>query len=203
MKKLIALLLLLCLLPLCALAEMEGDGDVVVPLDGAEFFFTPIEGGHLLTRDSSASVFNRLGLSQREVLPSMEADGVYAILFDLARRAEIQILASPTDVRDYDEMTADELAQACEALCSRYECWDWQIETAEMYRAPDGHQYIKFIYYYTYEDGTVEYSVEYQTCQAGYSLMILVYPFGADAPTMEQIAQGEAIADSLRIKATE
>ena len=199
MKKLIALLMLLCLLPLSALAEMDEDGDVVVTLDGAEFFFTPIEGGHLMTRESSASVFNKLGLSQREMLPSMEADGVYAILFDLALRAEIQIIASPTDARDYDEMTADEVAQACEELRSRYESWDWQIETAEMYRAPDGHQYIKFIYYYTYEDGTVEYSVEYHTCQAGYSLMILVYPFGADAPTMKQIAQGEAIANSLRI----
>jgi len=201
MRKWFAVLLLICLMPLSSLAEMDEGGVVVIPLEGAEISFTPFDGGHLLTRESSASAFNKLGLSQREVVPSMEVDGVYAILFDLALRAEIQICASPIDEWDYDEMTADEVAQVCEKVRKRYESWDWQIETAEMYRAPDGHQYIKFIYYYTYEDGSVEYSVEYLTCQAGYSLMVLVYPFEEGAPKAEQIALGETIANSLRLTA--
>lgn len=201
MKRIIAIVLMLCLLPLCVLAEMDAEGNIVVELDGAKFCFTPIPDGYCLTRESSASAFNKLGLSQREVVPSMEVDGVYAILFDLALRAEIQICASPIDERDYDEMTAEEVAQVCEKVRKRYESWDWQIETAEMYRAPDGHQYIKFIYYYTYEDGSVEYSVEYLTCQAGYSLMVLVYPFEEGAPKVEQIALGETIANSLRLTA--
>lgn len=76
MKKLAALLLILCLMPLFALAEMDEDGDIVVSLDGAEFFFTPLEGCDGVSRESSASVFNRLGLSPRELLPMMEAYGV-------------------------------------------------------------------------------------------------------------------------------
>ena len=66
MKKFVAVLLLLCLLPLCGLAEMDEDGDVVVTLEGAEFFFTPIVG-YCITQESSASVFTRAGFSQREL----------------------------------------------------------------------------------------------------------------------------------------
>ena len=199
MKKLIALLLFVCLLPLCALAEMDEDGNVVVALDGAEVSFASLEGVYLLTRDSSASEFNRLGLSQREIVPSMEKEDLYALFFDMELEVEIQICIKPTADSDYDDLTAEQLAQACEEIRSMYTSWGWQVETAEPYLAPGGHQYVKSVYSYTFEDGSTTCSAEYYTRQAGYALGILIYPFG-DEVTAAQLAQGAAIADSLRMK---
>lgn len=195
MKKLMTLLLA-GLLPLCALAELGEDGDVTVTLPGAEFFFTPMEDSVLLTRESSASVFNRIGLSQREVVPYMEEYDVYAMLFDLALETEIQISASPTTDQDYDDMDEYGEMLTCESVRSFYEDQGYQVDSVEIYRAEDGHKYVKSIYAYTYEDGYVEYTLEYFTCQAGYAVFILLFPYEG-APTEAQILQGDTLADSL------
>lgn len=202
MKKLIALLLLICLLPLSALAEMDEDGDVVVTLDGAEFFFTPIEDGYCVTRESSASVFNRIGLSQREVLPYMEEYDVYAILYDAGLSTEVQISAVQTVETDFDDMNEYGETLMCESFLNYYTDMGYSVDAVEMYYAADGHKFVRTITSYTYEDGYVEYVIEYLTCQAGVSVTIMVFPYEG-APTQEHFAIGDAIADSMWIKATE
>ena len=67
MEKLLVLLLALCLLTPAALAEIDEDGDLAVSLPGVSFFFTPPEDAFVLGREMSASVYNALGLSQREM----------------------------------------------------------------------------------------------------------------------------------------
>ena len=201
MKKLLALLLAL-LLPLTALAEMDEDGDIVVTLEGAEFFFTPIEGGFCVTRESSASVFNLLGLSQREVVPYMEEYGVYAMLYDAEATTEVQVCAEPTVDTDFDEMTEFGEVTMCESFRTYYSDMGYEVASVEMYYAADGHRFVRTIAAYTYEDGYVEHMVEYLTCQAGYSVSIILFPYEG-APTAAQIALGDAIADSLWITAAD
>lgn len=201
MKKLIALLMLLCLLPLSALAEMDEDGDVVVTLDGAEFFFTPIEG-YCVTRESSASVFNKLGMSQREVVPFMVEYDVFALLFDEEVTMELQVSAYPTVETDFDEMNEFGETVMCEDFQYFYTDMGYDVVSVESYLAPEGHRFIRSILSYTYEDGMVEHMVEYLTCQAGYTVAITLYPYEG-APTEEQIALAESVADSLWVKATE
>lgn len=201
MKKLLALLLALCLLCASALAEMGEDGDVTVALEGAEFFFTPIEGGIVLTRESSASVFNRLGMSQRDVLPYMEEYGVYAMLYDEALMTEVQISASATVETDFDEMNEFGETLMCESFQNYYVDMGYDVASVEIYHAADGHKFVRSIMSFTYEDGYVEGLIEYLTCQAGYSVSIVLFPYEG-MPTEEHVAIGDAIADSLWITAT-
>ncbi len=201
MKKLIAMFLLVCLLPLCAAAEMDAEGNVTVVLDGAEVFFTPIDG-YCLTRESSASVFNRVGLSQREVVPAMEQEGIYAIMFDMALGLEVQIGVNPTADQDFDAMTAEAMEQLCALWGGYYDDAGFEAASAEPYVGQSGHQYVKILYRYVDEAGMESYSMEYTTCQAGYALWIVVYPF-EELLTAEQIAQADAVADSVRITQTE
>ena len=198
MKKLIAILLLVCLLPLCALAEMDEDGDVVVTLDGAEFFFTPIEGGHLLTRESSASAFNRLGLSQREMLPYMEELGVHAIMYDADLTCEVNVVAYETVETDFDELTEHGAVMMAANFEYSYRDQGYDVTSVALYEAPDGHKFIRSITEYIYDDGYTEYKVEYLTCQAGYTVLVVMFTF--DGPASEaHMAMSDAIADSLRI----
>ena len=201
MKKLAALLMILCLLPLCALAEMDEDGDVVITLEGAEFFFTPIVG-YCLTRESSASVFNRAGLSQREMWPWMEASDVYAFLLDEAGTMQIQVVAYETAEMDYDEMTAFGEVQQCEGIVYRYTDQGYEVSSAEIYLAPEGHKFVRIAASYTEEDGRIVHMVEYFTCQAGWAVSVCLFPNEGEA-TEEQLLACECLADSLWITATE
>lgn len=200
MKKLMALLLTLCLLCAAALAEMGEDGDVTVTLEGAEFFFTPMEGSIVLTRESSASVFNRLGMSQRDVLPYMEEYGVYAMLYDDALMTEVQIGATATVETDFDEMNDFGETLMCESFRSYYADMGYDVASVDIYHAEDGHKFVRSVMSYTYEDGYVEAQIEYLTCQAGYSVSIVVFPYEG-MPTEDHMAIGDALADSLWIMA--
>lgn len=114
MKKLIAILMFVCLLPLCGLAEMSEDGGVVVTLDGVEVFFMPVEGSVCLTRESSASVFNRLGFSQRETVPWMEENDIYALIYNLQTNTEIQVSIYRSLAEDFDNLSQEEQRELCE-----------------------------------------------------------------------------------------
>ena len=116
MKKLLMLLLAAMLLLVCARAEMA---DVVITLPGQQVAFTPLEGGVCLTRESSASAFNKAGLSQREVLPYMEEYDLYAMLFDAEYTLEMQLCLYEGGVADYTGLDAF----AVSALCDEYESW--------------------------------------------------------------------------------
>lgn len=198
MKKLIAILLLVCLLPLCALAEMDEDGDVVVTLDGAEFFFTPIEGGYLVTRESSASAFNRLGLSQRETIPLMEQQSLYALLFDAEFTCEVHVYAFPTELADYIDMSDYGMT----AQCSYYETFmadqGYTVDAVEEYLVPEGHRFVRTMMHFTDETGADFHMLEYHTCHGGVQVTIGLVPYAGEI-TPECLALGEAIADSLWI----
>lgn len=194
MKKLFALLMLLALMPLWAAAEAEDSG-VTVALDGAEVYFVPIEG-YCLTRETSASVFNRLGLSQREIVPWMEEYGVYALMFDQAGEMEVQIVVSPTTEMDFDEMNKYGLDMACETYESYYKSEGYDVGSVKLYHTFDGHSYVQTICAYTYEDGSVEHMVEYFTSQSGYAVSVYVFPYEG-APTEEQMTRAQGVVESL------
>ena len=200
MKKLIALLLLICLLPLAALAEMDEDGDIVVTLPGMEFFFTPMEDGHILTRESSASVFNRLGLSQREMVPYMEEWNIHTLMYDAEVTCEVDIIAYESVETDLDEITEHGEVMLCADQERVLTEQGYDVISVDVYNALDGHKFIRSVMEYVYEDGYVDYIVEYLTVKAGYTVMIVMYTFDSPA-TEDHIALSEAIADSMWITA--
>ena len=204
MKKLIAMMLMLCLLPLCALAELDEDGDVTVTLEGAEFFFTPIEGAHLLTRESSASAFNRFGLRQYELLEHMENYNIYAMMYfgnAVQGSVEAQIAAYASVDTDFDEMNEYGETLMCESLKSAYIDQGHRVSAAEIYRAPEGHTFVRLSVAYDGDTGE-ELLTVYITCQAGCTVELRFFPF--DGPlTEEQQAAAELLADSLWITAAE
>lgn len=202
MKKLIAILLLVCLLPLSALAELDEDGDVVVTLDGMEFFFTPIEGGHLLTRESSASAFNRLGMSQRETIPLMEEQSMYALMFDEAFTCEAHVYAFPTEMADFIDMNDYGMT----AQCAYYETfmtdYGYTVDEVVEYLVPEGQRFLRTMMHFTDENGSEFHMLEYHTCHGGLQVTIALVPYAGEV-TPECLTLGEAIADSLWIMATE
>ena len=197
MKKLLTLLLAMLLLYAPALAEMDEDGDVVVTLEGAEFFFTPIEGGHLLTRESSASAFNRLGMSQRETIPLMEQQSLYALMFDADFTCEVHVYAFPTELADYIDMSDYGMT----AQCSYYETFmtdqGYTVDAADEYLVPEGHRFVRTMMHFT-ESGADFHMLEYHTCHGGVQVTIGLVPYAGEI-TPECLALGEAIADSLWI----
>lgn len=202
MKKLIAVLLLVCLLPLWGLAEMDENGDVTVALDGVEVFFSPVEGSACLTRESSASEFNGLGMSQRSVIPWMEQYNVYALFPALQTNAEIQLVINRHLTTDFDDLSPEETLELCEWVEDGYTDMGYKVESVEMYHAREGHSYVLTRLTYVKENGSLGHLAEYYTCHAGYEVMLEIYPYEG-ATTAEQIAQGAAIADSLRVRRTE
>ena len=201
MKKLAVWLVILCLLPFCALAEMDEDGDVVVTLDGAEFFFTPIVG-YCITQESSASVFTRAGFSQRELLPWMEQNGVYALMYDETGAVEIQVVAYPSAETDFDDMNEFGETLMCEQLAYSYTDHGYDVTSTESYLAPEGHKFVRVSAAYTEADGGLTHMVEYYTCQAGYGVSVCLFHNGGEA-TEAQLLMCEEVADSLWITATE
>ena len=199
MKKLITLLLLMCLLPLCALAEMDEDGNVTVTLSGAEVFFTPVEGAYLLTRESSASVFNQLGLSQRELIPYMESYDIYAMMFfgdTQGNMAEVQLCVYETTDMDFDDLTVYGQDMNCEVVEAFYKDGGYEVESVELRHTLSGHSYVKAVASYAYEDGSVEHVVEFYTCQSGYAVQVMCFPYDGPA-TEEQNYLLESLVDSL------
>lgn len=200
MKRFIALMLTLCLLPLFALAEMNEAGEIVVELSGATFTFMPPEGLICLTRESSASVFNRIGLSQRDTLPAMEAGGIYALLYDADIQTEIQIIAYPTAQEDFADLTdyGEELLRA--STENFYAECGYDVQFCEVYSVIGGHRFICISMSAPLSDGTSDHMAEYMTCHGGYCVTITLYTYET-APTEEQLALGDALADSLWIRA--
>lgn len=200
MKGIIALVILLCLLPLSALAEMDADGDVVVPLEGAEFFFTPIVG-YCVTRSSNAAVFSRLGMSRMELVPWMEANDVYALMYDERFTTEVVIMAYTTEGGSYDDMNAFGETMLCEGATYFFTDQGFDVESADAYLAPEGHRFVRLTVSRTDETGAAAQWVYYMTSQAGYMVTISGYPMSGTL-TKDQAALCEEIADSLWITET-
>ncbi|MBQ7848533.1 MAG: hypothetical protein IJ343_02270 [Clostridia bacterium] len=200
MKKMLMLLLVL-LLPLCAAAEMDEEGDIVVTLPGAEFFFTPVEDCFWVSRESSASQFNRIGLSQRDVLAHMKAYNIYAMIFfgnAEEGTVEVQVIAAETVETDFDELSEYGEEMLCESFRKSYIDYGYDVASVESYWAPEGHRFIRIEASWMGELGVREYLTEYMTCQAGYTVSILLYPYEGELTESQRLA-GELLADSLWI----
>lgn len=200
MKKLLALLLCL-LLPFAALAEMDEYGNMVVDLPGAQFAFVPIDG-YCLTRETSASVFNRLGMSQRDTFAYMQEYGVYAMNYDEGLTVEIQVMAWESAGDDFDDMTGFGLEAMVTSLRQDYKGQGWQVNRAEPYRSPTGHVFVCCEGSASFEDGRTEYLTEYLTCQAGYAVSVTVYSLTGEYEPNQRL-RGEELADSLWITAVQ
>lgn len=199
LKKLLALLLMLCLLSCGALAELDEDGDCVITVPGVEVIFTPVEGAYLLTPESSASDFNALGMSQREVLPWMEEYALYALLFDEGWDWELHVQVYTAESGDYDDLSDVGMQMECRSLGLYYRESGYEVLSCEPWRAPDGHVYVCVKALYTYEDGTVEPSMELMTVRGGWGVSIYLFSY-LDEMTAEQEALALELANSLYIK---
>ncbi len=195
MRKLLALLLCL-LLPFCAAGEDMAE-EYIVALEGAEIFFSPY-GGVCMTRETSASVFNRIGLSQREIIPFMEENDLYALLVDDGMTCEVQLTAYPTSEADYDDMTAFGAETTAAAFRNAYMDMGCDVQEAIIYHPPGGHLFIRTAFSGVYE-GEADFVTEYMTCQAGYAVVISLMTYDT-APTEDQIAFANDLADSLYIR---
>ncbi len=199
MKKLLALLLAF-LLPLTALAETNEDGDMVIALPGADVFFTPIDGV-CLTRESSASEFNRAGLSQRELIPYMEQSDTYALIFDAAQTTEIQLMIWPAEDEDYDDLTEFGEALLVAEYRNAYLADGCDVSLAEIYHAYGGHTFLRMAFSFDDGMGGTIHTAQYMTCQDGYALMILIYPYVGQEMGQTQLDVGAELADSLWVRA--
>ena len=199
MKKLIAVLLLVCLLPLCAAAETDEDDNVIIALDGAEIFFTPIQGAHVLTRESSAAEFRRVGLLKTSVLPYMEETGSYALLFlpDAEHGVtEIHICAAWAEAPDFDDLAVYGLEMYLETAENIYISDGFDVEAVELCHTYSGHSYARIEASRVDANGAVEYQMAFFTCQSGYEVGVLFFPYEG-RPSEEQIFLYEGLVDSL------
>ena len=201
MKKLIALLLLICLMPLCAWAETAACSDVVIPMEGAEVVFTPVKNSHLLTRESTEEEFEQLGQEYWDLIPWMDQYDVYALLFDADMTTEFQIIATETNKPSIEELTEAQEKRLFEERQYYYSGYHYTVTSAEFYQSPEGHKYIRVVAYYPL-NGRKVYSVEYFTRYAGYEVSVFLLPY-EDEVIQEHWDMAQALADSLRIRAVE
>lgn len=192
MKKLIALVLLLCLLPCAAHAQTKVE---TILLPRAQVSYEPVPGGYCLTRESSASVFNRLGFSQREMVPHMEETDLYALMWDASLNAEFQLIAFPTENADMEGMKAYGVEWLRADFRRHYEESGYEVEDVYLYRSA-GHEYIRSEVTYTYEDGLVEPMIDFYTVQNGYVIEVVVFSYQAVVDE-KTITLAENLVDSV------
>lgn len=198
MKKLFAMLLALCLMMPAALAEIDEDGDLAVSLPGMSFFFTPPEDVFVLGREMSASAYNAVGLSQREIVAWMEEYDVWALLIDAAGTCEVHVLAFESWGGDYDDMSEYGLEMECGNIRYEYTDQGYDVLACDVYAAPEGHTFVRTEATIDFGDGTGDHLVEYLTVRGGYVVSVYLFTYEAEI-TPAQWALAESIVDSLWI----
>ena len=195
MKKLIAFLLLMCLLPLCCGAEAT-DRTYEIRMSRADIAFTVPEGMICLTVDSSASEFGRWGMSQRDFNAYMEAYDVYAVMFDEETGVEYQLVVYPYLYEDYDALSGADALAELEAVRDELTQWGYEVHKAEWYRG-ESCAYAMLETRYTYEDGAVDNEVWYMTNRADYVVQFMAY--AGNGLTEDLRADLKYLADSLTV----
>lgn len=114
--------------------------------------------------------------------------------------AEVQISAVEHVGTDFDELTDHGAVLMCESIRSTYTDYGYDVASVDMYDAPEGHRFVRAVVSYAHEEGYQETMVEYLTCQAGYSVSIVLYP-GGIALTESQLLCAELLADSMWVTA--
>lgn len=198
MKKLLAMLLALCLLTPAALAEIDEDGDLAVSLPGVSFFFTPPEDAFVLGREMSASAYNALGLSQREIVAWMEECDVYALLIDAEGTCEVHVLAYEGWGGDYDDMSDYGLEMEVGSMRYEYTDQGYEVISCDVYTVADGHTFVRMEAVIDYGDGTGDHLAEYLTVKGGYVISVYLFTY-EETITPEQTLLVESIVDSLWI----
>ena len=191
MKKLIALVLVLCLLPLCAMAET-----VTLPLADGTLTFDAFEGGYVLTAETSASVFNRLGMSQRELLAWMAEEDVDALLYDAALGCEVLISVYEEDGPALSSYTLEERQQICDSFRENYEQYGYIVHGVDIQKKGE----FTCLYAYItlpYEDGSEENRIVYETLFGGYHLLMTMFTFEGVEPA-EYVLLADRMAQSMR-----
>lgn len=188
--------LLVCLLAL--LLCVPALADEIVELPDVVVTYTPPEGFYLLTRESSASAFNAIGLSQRGLVPWMEQNDCYAVMYDLDTGSELLLLLWPYEEVSLDTLTERELAQLCENWVEGYELDGCEEVSVTVYESTAG-RYMQ-VAYKTYEtDGTSCYVVALVGFRSGCRVHMSLFTYG-EAPSDEMVGRLLAMADGLRME---
>ena len=191
MKKMLACLLALLLLCASALAET-----VEISLADGTLTFEPLMSGVCLTRETSASVFNRLGMRQREVVPWMEEHNLYALMYDAAWGCEVQIEVMAATQPDYNTITPEQDASMLENFVSFNEQYGLDVQDYGMY--DNGHHRFGWLVgRETLDEGVQQYRIHYKTNHRDYLIEMIM--FVNDAAQLEYYAEtARTLVDSMQ-----
>lgn len=199
MKRLIAVLMALLTLTLAsAAAEELEDGSCLIEIPEGTIVFTPPEGLLCLTHETSASVFNRWGMSQRELTAHMDECGMQAMLFDTETWTEYQFCAYPMESTDYAGMDEVQETFLCTQFLKDFKEAGFDVSTCDVYRGT-GYPFIFADAVYTFEDGYVESSLHYGTCASKIGVSLVAYPYEGPVTDRERQKMRE-LADSVVIE---
>lgn len=200
MKKFALLLALLLLAIMPAMAEETAARAYTIHMTEVDVAFAVPEGMLCLTNETSASVFNEWGMSQREVFAYMEEWDVYAMLYDLDTGESYQVSIYPFMASDYDKLTDAETLETLEGLKDEMLQAGCEVLLAEWYQGGSCN-FAALETSSEYEDGYAEESCHYFTNQAEYCVTIVGYPYEGDLTDAVR-ANVRLMADSLTITPT-
>lgn len=191
MKKLLVCLAMLLLLCASALAEER----VSIPLADGELSFAVFEGGYALTAETSASVFKRLGFSQREVIAYMEDEGISVILIDQAFGCQTLLSVRENVYPAFTSFAEEEREQLCDSYRENYEQYGYQVQSVTMVDKVD-FAFVSAYITLTFADGTVENRIVYQTSFEGYDVLVTMFVLEGDPA--DYLALADKLVDSMR-----
>ena len=191
MKKLLVCIAVFLLLCSAALAET-----VEVPLADGTLTFETLPDGLCLTRESSASVFNRAGFSQRELVPLMEEHNIYALMLDTAGGCEVQIEVMEAAQPDYNTITPAQDASMLENFVSFNEQYGLDVQDYGMY--DNGHHRFGWLVGAEMrENGAQQYRILYKTSHRDYLIEMVMFVY--DPARLEHYAEmARMLVDSMQ-----
>lgn len=193
MKKLAAVLLLMWLALSCASAETA---DVAIDLPGLQACFALPQDWACLTRDTSMSVYNQLGMSQREVEPYMEENDIYALIFDMETGVELQLVIYEWPAADCDTLADEDMAFLRDMIREDMTHAGYDVLDCRIYEG--AHRFVRTNAVWTDPDGLTEPMIVYSTDRLGYVVELYAFPWEGEVDEA-LIAQADAVADSLRL----
>lgn len=191
MKKLLAGVAVFLLLCTAALAET-----FVVPLADGQLTFTPFEGGHVLTKETSASVFNRLGMRQREVFAWMDEEQIDVLMYDQDFGCDVLLSVYETDQLGYETYGDEDRKRMCASFREHYEQYGYDVHDVS-FRETEQFAFLTAFITLTYADGATESRFVYETCREGYSILMTMFVLDDHDP-VEYANMASVLADSLR-----
>lgn len=201
MKKLAMLLVLLLLAAIPAWAETTAAESWTISLDQAEISFTAPADTIAFTTETSASVFNQWGMSQREMFAYMEEYGIIAVIYDLESDAMFEIGAYPWDVTDYDAAGEKEIERICRETQEGMREEGYEVTSCEFYRNT-GHGFVMADMLYVHEDGYEEPMLLMITDQHGHEVYIYAYPEdgeGTDAVKQKTLELADSVVITPKV----